>query len=957
MNAVMPPGNPYPGLRAFEPDESEFFFGREPETDELRRRLRTTRLLAVVGSSGSGKSSLVRCGLIPSLHSGFMSGAGSSWRVAIARPGEDPIGNLAAALDEVLGCTDAHADTQRTVIEAGLRDSSLGLAETVRQARLPGGDNVLVVVDQFEELFRFRRSRHQRQAGDDAAAFVKLLLETTRCPDLPIYVVLTMRSEFIGECMAFGGLPEAVNAGQYLVPRMSREALRAAVTGPAAVRGTTIAPRLLARLLNEIGDDLDCLPVLQHALMRTWDAWSRDHAASEPLDTRHYEAIGTMSEALSRHAEEAYAELNGEHRRTIAQRLFKALTETTDDQRGIRRPRSFADLAAICDAGPAELVAVIDRFRAPGRAFLQPAAGVTLAPESIVDISHESLMRLWTRLVGWVREEARSTAIYRRLMRSAAQHAAGEASLWRQPELALGLRWMRETRPNAAWAGESAAYAQAIRFLRRSRSVHRLKVGLTAAGAATMVGLTIAWFVAKAEFERQRSIALQAEVHRLTAAAAAADQARQAQSELVQTLRARKVELNMQVATLQQARSELEAVLAVLREGNRALESEDERLAAETKQLKERSETLDQAFSHLLSEATELTRRVSQLRPILATLEAQAAALKTQVDDLTMRNRLLTRLERESQQCLALVNAPGSGAPISLRSDGDRSRTFTGPPIPRPPIMMTPMPPDPGTSDELRRQIDELTRQLAAMQEERARLQDEATWLDRENTLLDRQQQALQQENARLQQERGPLEVRQRALQESVQRTKAERDALAAQVAAKDARNKRQLAAVQALRQQHYNLEDRAVSEANRIVAASREANRLRVDNQRLAGVMTPHVERLLQAARSPQQPSELAALLAVMAHRWAPYDADDAAQPAVYNTLWLAFSRLDNAAARAQLAPGDPAAGKLATTQSAVLVGELCRRVSRPLTEQEWLTFMPAGACYSLVSARPCDR
>jgi predicted nuclease with TOPRIM domain len=953
MNAVAPPCNPYPGLRAFEPDESEFFFGRERETDELRRRLRTTRLLAVVGSSGSGKSSLVRSGLIPSLHSGFMSGAGSSWRVAIARPGEDPIGNLAAALDELLGRTDAHADTQRTVIEAGLRDSSLGLAETVRQARLPDGDNVLVVVDQFEELFRFRRSLHQRQAaGDDAAAFVKLLLETTRCPDLPIYVVLTMRSEFIGECMAFGGLPEAVNAGQYLVPRMSREALRAAATGPAAVRGTSIAPRLLARLLNEIGDDLDCLPVLQHALMRTWDAWSRDHAASEPLDMRHYEAIGTMSEALSRHAEEAYAELDGERRRTIAQRLFKAITETTDDQRGIRRPRQFADLTAICDASPAELVAVIDRFRAPGRAFLQPAAGKTLVSESIVDISHESLMRLWARLVGWVREEARSTATYRRLVRSAAQHAVGEASLWRQPELALGLRWMRENRSNAAWAGGSAAYDQAIRFLQRSRNVYRLKLGLTAAGAATVVGLTIAWFVAEAEFERQRSVALQAEVHQLTAAAVSADQARQAQSELVQTLRARNVELKMQVATLQQARSELGAVLMMLREGNRALEAEDERLAAETKQLKERSETLDQAFSQLRNEAADLSKRLNQLRPILATLETQAVALITQVEDLTMRNRLLKRLERETQQCALLDNVPRTGTPALppaalIMRGGPPSKSMTPPVIP----------PDPGTSDELRRQIDELTRQLASLQEERARLQDEATWLDRENTLLDRQQQALQQENARLQQERGPLEDRQRALEESVQRAKAERDALAAQVAAKDARNERQLAAVQALRQQHSKLEDSAVSEANRIAAASSEANRLRVDNQRLAGVMTPHVERLLQAARSPQQPSDLAALLAVMAYRWAPYDTDDAAQPAVYNTLWLAFSRLDSAAALAQLAPGDPAGGKLATTHTAILVGELCRRVSRPLTEQEWLMFIPEGACYSPVSVRPCDR
>ena len=142
-----------------------------------------------------------------------------------------------------------------------------------------------------------------------------------------MYVVLTMRSEFVGECMEFSGLPEAINAGPDLVPAMSRDALRAAIAGPAAVRGAAIAPRLLARLLNEVGNDRDRLPVLQHALMRTWEAWSGDHAGDEPLDVRHYEAIGTMQEALSG-TDEAYAELDGAAERASAERLLKTLTET-----------------------------------------------------------------------------------------------------------------------------------------------------------------------------------------------------------------------------------------------------------------------------------------------------------------------------------------------------------------------------------------------------------------------------------------------------------------------------------------------------------------------------------------------------------------------------------------------------------------------------------------------------
>ena len=176
---------------------------------------------------------------------------------------------------DVLGTDGELASTNRVLIEATLRRSTLGLIRAVRQARIPPEDNLLVVVDQFEELFRFRRSRQIENSRDEAVAFVKLLLEATQQDDVPIYVVLTMRSDFIGDCMEFPGLPEAVNAGQYLVPRMTRDELRSAITGPVAVGGGEIAPRLVLRLLNELGDDHDQLPVLQHALMRTWDHWEQ----------------------------------------------------------------------------------------------------------------------------------------------------------------------------------------------------------------------------------------------------------------------------------------------------------------------------------------------------------------------------------------------------------------------------------------------------------------------------------------------------------------------------------------------------------------------------------------------------------------------------------------------------------------------------------------------------------
>ena len=208
----------------------------------------------------------------------MMASAGSSWRIAIFRPGEDPIGNLAAALDapDVIGGPDSPTDTSKAFLEVTLRRSQMGLVECIRQARIPAHENILIIADQFEELFRFKNSRQLRESHDDAIAFVKLLLDAVGQQQLPIYVVITMRSDFIGNCTEFDGLTEAINDGQYLVPRMDREERRSAITGPVAVGGAEISPRLVLRLLNDVGDDPDQLPILQHAMMRTWEYWQHE---------------------------------------------------------------------------------------------------------------------------------------------------------------------------------------------------------------------------------------------------------------------------------------------------------------------------------------------------------------------------------------------------------------------------------------------------------------------------------------------------------------------------------------------------------------------------------------------------------------------------------------------------------------------------------------------------------
>jgi uncharacterized RDD family membrane protein YckC/energy-coupling factor transporter ATP-binding protein EcfA2 len=468
--------NPYPGLRPFREDEEYLFFGRESQIDRIVEKLGLTRFLAVVGTSGSGKSSLVNCGLRPALRRGLMPSAGTSWRFVQFRPGGRPIDALAEALvreARLFSTDDVPGISLVDLVTATLRMSNLGLTDIYEQAQLPPGTNLLVIVDQFEELFRFRAAGSAADsyaAGEEATTFVNLLLAAHAQAELPIYVVLTMRSDFLGDCAQFYGLPEAINEGQYLVPRMTRDERRAAIAGPAEVMAASIGPVLLTRLVNDTGDNPDQLSILQHALNRTWARWQHQDHGLGALALDSYEAIGGMSRALDAHAEKAFAELQTARQRVVCERVFKALTDRGTDARGVRRPTSLARLCAIADATQAEVEDVLAVFRKPSRSFLMPPVPEPLLGETVIDLSHESLMRVWKRLHGWTQDEAESARIYRRIHDTALLHASGRAGLWRDPELQVAVDWRNREHPTAQWAQfYGGGLEEVIGFLDRSK--------------------------------------------------------------------------------------------------------------------------------------------------------------------------------------------------------------------------------------------------------------------------------------------------------------------------------------------------------------------------------------------------------------------------------------------------------------------------------------------------------
>ena len=468
--------NPFPGLRPFGIEESHLFFGREGQSDEVLVKLSDNKFVAILGASGSGKSSLMYCGLIPTLYGGFMTEAGSNWRIVVTRPGGGPIDNLSEALlikdKEYANLGEEDKLIRKTIISTVLRSSSLGLVEVVRQLKTDDFQNVLILVDQFEELFRYRKLESATSDLDESSAFVNLLLEAIHQYDEPVYIALTMRSDFIGECAQFPDLTQMINDSHYLIPQMTRDQKRTAIEGPVAVGGGKIAPRLTQQLLNDVGDNPDQLPILQHALMRTWSYWTDNRKVGEAIDLRHYNSIGTLREALSMHANEAFDSLS-KREKEICEVMFKALTERGSENQGIRRPTKLATIAAIAGVSEDEVGRVVERFREPGRSLLMPPFGVRLESETVVDISHESLMRIWIRLKRWLDEESKAAEMYLKLSEAAERYQEGRAGLWQMPDLQLALNWREENRPTLVWGQRyNPAFERTMVFLETSEKAY-----------------------------------------------------------------------------------------------------------------------------------------------------------------------------------------------------------------------------------------------------------------------------------------------------------------------------------------------------------------------------------------------------------------------------------------------------------------------------------------------------
>jgi WD40 repeat protein/class 3 adenylate cyclase len=444
---------PFKGLAPFESADAGYFFGRERLVAELVARLVGVSLLAVVGPSGSGKSSAVRAGLLPALAAGVVPGSGS-WTQVVMRPGEHPLAELRRALPLV-----GAAAPESLIVQAG--------------KHLAAGERLVILVDQFEELFTACQDEEER------TAFVEALVAGAGQGAGGVVLVVAVRADVYGRFAAYPELAVLLGANHVLVGPMTDEELRRAVELPARRAGLRVEPKLSAALVAEVVDEPGGLPLLSTTLLELWQR--RD---GRTMTLASYGATGGVRGAVARLAEAAYGRLS-EDRQRLARAMLLRLAGPGEGEAAMRRRAPLAELDVQRDEDAAQVLAVLTDAR------------LLTVSDGFVEVAHEALLREWPRLRGWLEEDVQGRRLHLHLADAArewAERGKDTADLYRGARLASTLDWTAEhqrdlNRLEQEFLEQSRAASQ--REAERARRINRRLRGSLAGVAVLLVAALV----------------------------------------------------------------------------------------------------------------------------------------------------------------------------------------------------------------------------------------------------------------------------------------------------------------------------------------------------------------------------------------------------------------------------------------------------------------------------------
>jgi WD40 repeat protein/DNA-binding SARP family transcriptional activator len=502
---------PYKGLARFEASDVEFFFGRERLVAELVTHLVGAGLVGVVGPSGSGKSSLVRAGLLPALADGVLPGS-DRWRQLIMRPGEHPMAELAHVGGRPGVPADGRASNATDHGNAGDGQVAGRSGGESALRAVAGDERLLLVVDQFEEVFTTCRDDGER------AAFLATLTGAAQAADGYTTVVVAVRADFYGHCAAAPGLAGLLAANHVLVGPMDADELRRAIELPARRAQLRLEPGLADAMVGEVAEEPGGLPLLSCALLESWQ-----HRSGRTLTVAAYQQAGGVHGAVARLAERAWQQLDPDDQ-AVARRILLRLAGPGEGEAVVRRRVPLDELTTGGERGQAVLDALADQ-----RLLTKGA--------DTVEVAHEALLREWPRLRGWLEEDVQGRVLHRHLIGAARaweQSGGDPGELYRGARLTGALDWARDhdadlNQLERAFldAGRAAAEREVAearhRAEREARTSRRLR-GLLAGLAAVLVLALVAGGLALSLRGRAERQALVADAGRLGALALTEDQ-------------------------------------------------------------------------------------------------------------------------------------------------------------------------------------------------------------------------------------------------------------------------------------------------------------------------------------------------------------------------------------------------------------------------------------------------
>ncbi len=440
---IFEPVNPYKGLRAFQEADAADFFGREALTARLLERLRdeapSAQFLAVVGPSGSGKSSVVRAGVLPRLRQGAIAGS-QDWFIVEMMPGSHPLEELEAALLRI-------AVNPPATLLPQLREDERGLVRAVKRVLPAGGEGgLLLLIDQFEEVFT------QLQDEAERAHFLNLLLAAARDPGSRLRIIITLRADFYDRPLLYPEFGELVRETTEVVLPLNRDELERAIVEPAERAGLGLEAALPAAIIGDVTEQPGALPLMQYALTELFER--RD---GHWLTVQAYRDIGGVSGALARRADELYAGLDAAGQQAARQMFLRLVTLNDGVEDTRRRVRQDELLSLQADVGA--MARVIERF-GKHRLLTFDRDPITRTPT--VEIAHEALIRRWEVLRAWLQANREGLRMQRRLSTAAEEwlNAGRDPSF-----LASGVRldqfevWAAET--DLAQTADERAYLEA----------------------------------------------------------------------------------------------------------------------------------------------------------------------------------------------------------------------------------------------------------------------------------------------------------------------------------------------------------------------------------------------------------------------------------------------------------------------------------------------------------------